>query len=270
MELDSRERVTAARLHRSGRGSFKVEQSSSQDSSGLTPTFRTRKVRPIHQLNSLKGFAFPQQNNPTEVGLFCFGRTTRQTSFLTTIVKRIWSNCWQATFFEGLYVIEYSKHYEVALRKDLSPENRKQALIRLSEDEIYSLMAREVRELSARLSRAEARLDSQTAITGIAQLLLAFLGLIGSFALSVWPYIGSANASIKIVIPDMISYLSAFVVVIFAFFLYFAYREVATLLQYRKEAQFIVKAGKRALDEAKSVFSTMREEIKGNYEIERS
>lgn len=172
--------------------------------------------------------------------------------------------------FERLNVIEYSKHYEVALRKDLSPESRKQALTRLSEDEIHSLMAREVRELSARLSRAEARLDGQTALTGIVQLVLAFLGLIGSFALSIWPYISSANANIGINIPDMISYLSAFVVVIFAFFLYSSYREVASLLQYRKEAKFIVKDGQRALDEANSVFTKMREELEENYVSERS
>jgi hypothetical protein len=139
--------------------------------------------------------------------------------------------------------------YEALLTGVGSRRERALAAAECSDKQLYSLLVRQQREIAAQMRRADARLRSQKLWGLGVQLVAAWACLLGSLVLVVWPYLGDLTGPNRLVVPDIITIVSAFVVALFAYFVFALYREFAAGHRMQVEARFILNDGMRALEE---------------------
>ena len=104
-----------------------------------------------------------------------------------------------------------SEYDQLVVDDNISHADRLLALSRCTDDQILSLLNKDVRELNARVLKAEQRLKAESGLDTLLYLIFSLIGFLATFVVAIWPYASLESVSI----PAPISYLSAFVVVFF-------------------------------------------------------
>jgi len=124
------------------------------------------------------------------------------------------------------------------------------------DDEVLARLAGRVEELEFELTRARHRVR----ITPIAPLAVAFgfelITFLLSLTITVWPYLHVSGPQV----PTVISYVSAFVVLCFAYFAYSTYQTLNLRLEYNRAVRMTANDGEFVLSRARDVMKRAEEE----------
>ncbi|HEV3073066.1 MAG TPA: hypothetical protein VHB47_01505 [Thermoanaerobaculia bacterium] len=115
----------------------------------------------------------------------------------------------------------------------------------LDDREAIALLTRRVKELEADLKRAELR-----APTSIWLVAAAFVACVIAFLLALYlaiaPYLRIGNS----LVPPVISYISAFAVLYFAYLVHTAFRDLVVKREYKRAIGYAISNGKFVLSRA--------------------
>ena len=123
-------------------------------------------------------------------------------------------------------------------------------------EDLFVLLIKRADALEGSVRRAERKLKDKIAFRADLGLALVVVGLILTLALAISPYLGLAHLDV----PQIISYVSAFAVLLFVYLLYVAYGNAATAHELQRATRHAHEDGSVVLSQALCTLETSRKE----------
>lgn len=130
----------------------------------------------------------------------------------------------------------------------------------LDDEDLVLLLDTRIRNLQANLKRAERRQDVSAYNRSRNLFLASVVALLAVFALAIAPYLG--NFAVQV--PSVISYVSAFAVLFFAYLCHRAFRSSVTAYDKKGAVKYALDDGRLALANAVDALGHARQEEQRN------